>query len=240
MPASMKVPSKIRESRPWGPMQSGSDFFKFFESSFRYGSPPSSLGLLGFSPELIVKESILPGSQRTSGRFTPVTFNYAYSLTEQVPMKKYTRSTIKSTKGFGSNKPYLESIEEHGRAVIGVLADDAGDPRPLDFGYSVPMPGVQEPVILTSYPSDKTTPWLLNAIGAHFREHGWDDLETDNFKLIEGQLGQHVEFPVAVRLLTEAEAAISHERYTCQADPDNPVVLLSVPDPDGQQEATSA
>jgi len=146
---------------------------------------------------------------------------------------KYTKS-FKKTKGFGRTMPtreeFLKGIEQSGRALIAVMPEGADDPRPVAFTYSVPSEDVVEPVMLTSYPSDKTPGWLLNSLGDHFRENGWEGVPEDSEMLLEGFLGLDGEHSIAVRLLTEEESERSHEHFTCQADPRVPVILVTIPD----------
>jgi hypothetical protein len=142
-------------------------------------------------------------------------------------MKKYKKKII------NKKSEFLDSVEENGRAVVGVMPEDNDDPRAIQFAYSVPRAHTVEPVVLTSYPSSKTAPWLLNSVGDYFREHGWDFLEEDSVTFLDGFLGADGEIPVAVRVLSAAEHAVSKDKYTCMADERLPVVLLTVPDPSG-------
>lgn len=129
-----------------------------------------------------------------------------------------------------SRKELLKGIEKEGRALIAVMPDGADDPRPVAFTYSVPNDDVIEPVMLTSYPSDKTPAWLLNNLGDHFREKGWEGISEDSPTLLDGFLGEDGQHQIAVRLLTEEESERSHEHFTCQADSRVPVVLVTIPD----------
>lgn len=152
-------------------------------------------------------------------------------------MTKYKKTKIVSTKGFGatSDRELREAAEKRGRVIVAVKPDSARDPRPIDFAYTIPKPGINEPVLLASYPSQKTLQFLLNAVGDHLRQTGWDDLDTVDFLDLEGFLGEKGEIPVGARLLSAEEHARSRKVLTCQADPDTPVVLLSIPDPQGSR-----
>jgi hypothetical protein len=150
-------------------------------------------------------------------------------------MTKYKRTKIVSTKGFGatSDRELREAAEKRGRVILAVKPESARDPRPIDFAYTIPKPGIKEPVLLASYPSQKTLQYLLNVVGDRLRETGWDDLDTVDFTDLEGFLGETGEIPVGARLLSAEEHARASKTLTCQADPETPVVLLSIPDPYG-------
>lgn len=152
---------------------------------------------------------------------------------------KYKRTRVTQGKGFGKREvnPTREelrrSVEEHGRALIGVTPDDKEDPRQVQWTYSVPNEDSTEPVLLTSYPSSNTTKWVLNYLGDHFRENGWEHLEESTVTELPGFLGTDGELPLRVRLLTETETKASRQHYTCQADGRLPVVLVTLPDTGG-------
>lgn len=152
-------------------------------------------------------------------------------------MTKYQKTKIVNTKGFGatSNRELQEAAEKRGRIIIGVKPESCRDPRPLDFAYTIPKPGINEPVLLASYPSQKTLEFLLNAVGDHLRETRWDDLDTVDFLDLEGFLGENGEISVGARLLSPEEHARASKTMTCQANPETPVVLLSIPDPQGSR-----
>ncbi len=152
---------------------------------------------------------------------------------------KYQRTTTR-TKGFCTKAPrvltrkeFLKGIEEHGRALIAVMPDDTDDPRQIAWAYSMPAEHVIEPCLLTGYPSSRTAAFLLNALGDHFRENGWDNLSEHTETEMKGFLGADGEFPIQARLLTETEREASSEAYTCQADDRLPIVLITAPDPNG-------
>lgn len=146
--------------------------------------------------------------------------------------KTYTK-TITTAKGFGkpARSARRQAIQEAGRAIIGVTKDD--DQDALDFTYTIPCEGVDEPVLLTGYPSKNTVPWLLNALGDKFRGHDWRELSTDRFTQVDGMLGEGGLIPLNVRLLTPAERELCQESLTCQAPADLPVVWVQLPDPNG-------
>jgi hypothetical protein len=151
-------------------------------------------------------------------------------------MTKDWKTKIVNTKGFGAGtrRELREAALRRGRVIVAVKPESSRDTRPFDFAYTVPKPGINEPVLLASYPSQKTLEFLLNAVGDHFRENGWADLGTDLVEL-NGFLGEKGEIPIEVRLLSAEEHARACKRLTCQADPSLPVVLLSIPDPQGSR-----
>lgn len=143
--------------------------------------------------------------------------------------KKYTKRPV----GFGAkkNKSIRESALERGRLIIGVTKDD--DSEQLDFSYTIPAQGVDEPVLLTSYPSKKTVPWLLNNLGDQMRGHDWRELSTDHFTRVDGLLGEGGLIPLNVRLLNADELKRCQENLTVQAPEYTPVVYVQLPDPGG-------
>ena len=152
---------------------------------------------------------------------------------------RYKKATVSQGKGFGTQKvnptpqELRRSVEEHGRALIGVTPDDKNDPRQVQWTYSVPNEDSTEPVLLTSYPSSNTTRWVLNYLGDHFREVGWEGLSEGDTTELTGFLGANGELPLRVRLLTDTETEASRQHYTCLADHRLPIVLVTLPDPAG-------
>jgi len=135
-------------------------------------------------------------------------------------------------------KKYLSRIvepvkAEEKRMIIGVKPDDADDPREVDFAYTSPKVGINEPVLLCSYPSIRTLKFLLNEVADFLGENGWSNVQEDAPTLLGGFLGEKGELPVALRALTEYELEAARDAYVLAANPELPVLLLTVPDVEG-------
>lgn len=158
-------------------------------------------------------------------------------------MKNYTKKTKRperAPKGFGESakvKAYqkwlLECLEKDGRAVVGVVRDDAEEGEGGRFYYTVPLPTGEEPTLLTSYPGNTAT-WLLNSLGDDFKSGELKLPKTGETVEVSGYLGEGGSLPLRLRTLRADQAEFAYENLTCQSWENLPVVLVELPDPSGR------
>jgi len=146
----------------------------------------------------------------------------------------------RAPKGFGFEakvksyqKNLRKTLEEHGRAVVGVVADGAEEGTQARFYYTVPVPTGEEPTLLTAYPGNTAT-WLLNRLGDDFKSGRLPLPPVGGDVDVEGYLGAHGELPLRLRTLRADQAEFAYENLTCQSWETLPVVVVTLPDPTGK------
>lgn len=157
-------------------------------------------------------------------------------------VKKYTKKNKRPNqvpKGFGESgrvKAYqkwlTDTIREHGRAVVGVVGDNATEGESGRFYYTVPLPTGEEPTLLTSYPGNTAT-WLLNRLGDAFRNKELKFPKTGETTEVSGYLGEGGSLPLRLRTLRADQAEFAYSNLTCQSWDNLPVVVVELPDPAG-------
>lgn len=135
--------------------------------------------------------------------------------------------------GFRSFEDIRTTLEQHGRAILGVVADgDEHVSYNTKWVYSIPLPDGQEPTLLTSYPGE-TSKWLLNKLGDAFRNGELSLPEADETVEVDGYLGINGELPIRITALNAARSAFAYAKFTCQSWDKLPVALVTLPDPTG-------
>ena len=158
-------------------------------------------------------------------------------------MAKYTKNNSRLSrvpKGFGFEakvKAYqnelANTVREHGRAVVGVVADGAEYGEGGRFYYTIPIPNGDEPTLLTSYPGNTAT-WLLNRIGDDFKNGTLSLPKAGETAEVRGYIGENGVLPLRLKTLTADHAEFAYREMTCQSFDILPVVIVELPDPAGK------
>jgi hypothetical protein len=158
-------------------------------------------------------------------------------------MAKYTKKNSRLSrvpKGFGFEakvkayqKDLTNIVREHGRAIVGVVADEAPEGSDGRYFYTVPIPNGEEPTLLTSYPGN-TASWLLNRIGDDFKNGVLSLPKAGETTEVRGYIGENGVLPLRLKTLRADQAEFAYREMTCQSFNVLPVVIVELPDPSGR------
>lgn len=143
------------------------------------------------------------------------------------------------SKGFGTsgNTGYdPEAAKKLGRTIRGVKPTDKDDARDIDFVYTIPEPGIDEPILLTGYPYEGSQGYILNALGDHFRATTLDANNISEDHWTEMPLasdGVKTGGSILVRQLNPGQRHLAQENLIVGAPDNLPVIWVRLPDADG-------
>ena len=142
---------------------------------------------------------------------------------------------------------YERWICDTGRAVISIALEEDGEvvihkqtgTPYAEFTYTKGNYRVGHPELLTFYPSQNTSHYVLNRVSRLIKEGILPTPQLGSAISAFGVLPKP-ELPVVITLLDPERQTMSDELYTCQKDHDEaPVALIGIPMPNGDFTAST-